>query len=240
MLTRSTRLKRAEIIPTGTVNVPHASLQSITFSRLISTVVDDFLPSLTVSVRWKKHHSAKLGNTLKPKQLKRQPTIALRDETAGGDGDGGVVSRAAASAALTYTIALTDPDAPSRDNPRWSEFCHWIATNVSISEDKTFSVLPLPEFGLTGEHEPSTDGDGMHDIVSYKPPGPPRKTGKHRYVFLVFAPLNGTTEPLHLSKPKERRHWGTGTERGGVREWARANGLVPVAANFVYSKNTKQ
>lgn len=25
------------------------------------------------------------------------------------------------------TIVLTDPDAPSRDDPKWSEMCHWIA-----------------------------------------------------------------------------------------------------------------
>lgn len=25
------------------------------------------------------------------------------------------------------TIVLTDPDAPSRKSPEWSEVCHWIA-----------------------------------------------------------------------------------------------------------------
>lgn len=25
------------------------------------------------------------------------------------------------------TIVLTDPDAPSRGDPKWSEVCHWIA-----------------------------------------------------------------------------------------------------------------
>ena len=77
-------------------------------------------------------------------------------------------------------------------------------------------------------------------MVEYKPPGPPPKTGKHRYVFLVFAPRNGTTEALHLSVPKDRQHWGMGKKGGGVRDWAEANELVPVAANFVYAKNKKQ
>lgn len=76
-------------------------------------------------------------------------------------------------------------------------------------------------------------------MIGYKPPGPPPKTGKHRYVFLVFAPKNGTTEQLKLSKPKDRQHWGYEKE-GGVRDWAESNGLVPVAANFVYAKNKKQ
>lgn len=115
--------------------------------------------------------------------------------------------------------------------------CHWIATNVSITP-RTFSILPLPEFGLT---ELDVDEQSApDDVVDYKPPGPPPKTGKHRYVFLVFAPKNGTTEPLHLSKPEDRQHWGTGEEGGGVRDWAAKNDLVPVAANFLYAKNKKQ
>jgi phosphatidylethanolamine-binding protein (PEBP) family uncharacterized protein len=186
-------------------------------------VIDDFLPSLTLSVKWPDEH-AELGNTIKPKALQEQPTISLHDVTS------------SANSALTYVVALTDPDAPSRDNPKWSEMCHWIAANVSVSE-KTFAILPLPEFGLT---QMRSENGSPDDVIEYKPPGPPPKTGKHRYVFLVFAPKNGTTEPLHLSKPKERQHWDTGEERGGVRNWAENNGLVPVAANFIYSKNKKQ
>ncbi|RYO75870.1 hypothetical protein DL766_009088 [Monosporascus sp. MC13-8B] len=44
----------------------------------------------------------------------------------------------------------------------------------------------------------------------------------------AFAPANGTTEPLNLTKPEDRQHWGTGKERHGVRDWALDNGLAPV------------
>jgi len=190
-----------------------------------STVIDDFLPSLTLSVSWPKTE-ADLGNTITPKHLQNEPTITLHEET---DPEGFSVSN------MTYVITLTDPDAPSRDDPKWSEMCHWIAANVSLSQ-KTVSILPIPFLG-TKDYETKSESD---EVVAYKPPGPPPKTGKHRYVFLVFAPENGTTEPLELSKPKDRQHWGTGEERGGVRDWAGENGLVPVAANFIYSKNKKQ
>ena len=141
---------------------------------------------------------------------------------------------------MSYVVTLTDPDAPSRDDPKWSEMCHWIASNVTISPN-TFNILPLPKFDLVDAEEEGKSTDGRpDDVMEYKPPGPPPKTGKHRYVFLVFAPKNGTTEALHLSKPSDRKHWGTGEERGGVREWAANNGLVPVAANFIYSENKKQ
>jgi phosphatidylethanolamine-binding protein (PEBP) family uncharacterized protein len=188
-------------------------------------VIDDFLPSLTLTVSWAKR-DADLGNTLKPKHLQDEPTITLHDET---DPEGYTASN------MTYVVTLTDPDAPSRDNPEWSEMCHWIAANVSISTN-TVSILPIPFFGANQHGRKS----GPDDVIEYKPPGPPPKTGKHRYVFLVFAPKNGTTEPLHLSKPKDRQHWGIGEERGGVKDWAQDNELVPVAANFIYSKNKKQ
>lgn len=185
----------------------------MTASTNTHPVIDDFLPSLTLSIDWSKK-SAKLGNTIKPKKLQHQPTITLHDSTSSID---------ASMSNMTYIVTLTDPDAPSRDNPKWSEMCHWIATNITINSNSNALFISGPD-----------------DVMTYKPPGPPPKTGKHRYVFLVFAPKNGTTEVLHLSKPKDRKHWGTGEKEGGVRNWAEVNGLVPVAANFLYAKNKKQ
>ncbi|KAJ4296192.1 hypothetical protein N0V90_006236 [Kalmusia sp. IMI 367209] len=193
-------------------------------AEIIPTVIDDFLPSLTLSVSWKKD-SADLGNTIKPKRLQQEPTITLHDET---DPDGLSTSE------ISYVVTLTDPDAPSREDPEWSEMCHWIAANVSIAQE-TVSILPMPIFGAE-EYERAGSPD---DVIEYKPPGPPKKTGKHRYVFLVFAPKNGTTEALHPSKPKDRQHWGIG-RREGSEDWALQNELVPVAANFIYSQHKKQ
>lgn len=122
------------------------------------------------------------------------------------------------------TLVLTDPDARSRDQPDWSEMCHWIATNISLTTSGSIDI----------------DNQNWEEIVEYKPPGPPPKTGKHRYVFAALAPANGTTERLYLSKPKERQHWGYGKERHGLRQWAEENGLSVVGANFVYAQNKKQ
>lgn len=140
---------------------------------------------------------------------------------------------------LSYVLTLTDPDAPSHDDPKWSEFCHWIATGLTAPTGVLFA-------------------SGLQNIIEYKPPGPPPKTGKHRYVFVIFVPANGTTEGLHLSKPSDRKHWGYDEKGNGVKDWARKNGLVPVgelssllrsslsgaltytAANFIYAQNDKQ
>ncbi|KAI1764015.1 PEBP-like protein [Hypoxylon sp. FL1150] len=191
-------------------------------AEIFPTVIDKFLPSFLLAAEWPSGESADLGNTVKVDDVQDEPTITVRRDPSASSS----VS-SSESANVTYAITITDPDAPSRDNPKWSEFCHFVATGVEISSSSSAapSVVKL---------------SGLKDIMSYKPPGPPLKTGKHRYVFLLFAPANGTTDSLHLTKPGDRKHWGTGKERHGVRDWAKNNGLEPVAANFVYAQNEEQ
>jgi phosphatidylethanolamine-binding protein (PEBP) family uncharacterized protein len=58
---------------------------------------------------------------------------------------------------------MTDPDAPSRENPTYREWHHWLVVNVpgnKISEGEIKSA--------------------------YIGSGPPRGTGLHRYVLLVY------------------------------------------------------
>ena len=116
------------------------------------------------------------------------------------------------------TIAMSDPDAPSRDNPEWSEICHWIATSVSLSDPDDDSAYDFEE------------------VMPWKPPGPPPKTGKHRYVFVALSPVNGTTESLNLRKPDDRQHWGFEHERQGLRKWAEEMGLG-VVGEYLFAQH---
>lgn len=179
ILTPSDRFKKAEIIP---------------------TVIDSFKPLLTVNVTWP-DASAEYGNTINPDKTQKQPQVTLYDALPGGIWS--------SSKTPQLTLALTDPDAPSRDNPEWSEICHWIVTEIKLSDFQSEATV-------------SRD---LQEIMPYKPPGPPPKTGKHRYVFVALAPLNGTTETLHLERPGDRQHWGYEKERQGLRIWAEENGL---------------
>ncbi|KAF9736161.1 Carboxypeptidase Y inhibitor [Paraphaeosphaeria minitans] len=72
-------------------------------------VIDDFPPSLTLSVSLKKE-DADLGNNIKSKRLHKQPTLSLYDEA---DPEG------SSSSGLSYVVTLVNPDASSRDNPEW-------------------------------------------------------------------------------------------------------------------------
>ncbi|KAI1209502.1 PEBP-like protein [Annulohypoxylon truncatum] len=188
-------------------------------AEIFPTVIDKFLPSFLLNAEWSSGERTELGNTVKVDKVQNEPTITVR--RGGSASSSGVRG----NSNVTYTIIITDPDAPSRENPEWSEFCHFIATDVEISSSETSAAVR---------------SSSLKDIVPYKPPGPPPKTGKHRYVFLLLAPVNGTTGSLDLSKPSDRKHWGTGKARHGVRDWAEENGLEPVAANFVYAQNEEQ
>ncbi|KAL2136229.1 hypothetical protein VTI74DRAFT_4859 [Chaetomium olivicolor] len=204
-------------------------------AEIIPDVIDDFHPSLGLHVTWWSKERALLGNTLKPEKLQDEPSIALHDIRAASPSSS--MCSPSSAAPITYVVTLTDPDAPSRDNPKWSEYCHWIASGTlkpGICDPKDPGPCP-PVL---------TD---LNEVVKYAPPTPPEKTGWHRYVFLAFVPSNGTTEKLHLSKPGERKRWGYASEehkgkieRKGVRKWAEENGLAPVGANFIYARNKNQ
>lgn len=188
-------------------------------AEIIPTVIDDFVPAMELTIAWpwedtSKHNiTSELGNTLDPEKLQKPPNAYLNVDSV----DFSLGKKKYPEVVLT----VTDPDAPSRDDPKWSEFCHWIiAARVS--------------------------GKNVREIEKYKPPGPPPKTGKHRYVFLAWIAANRTTNELHLSKPEGRKHWGYDPDvdgdagRVGVRKWAKHHGLMPIAANFIYAQNSKQ
>lgn len=181
------------------------------------SVIDSFTPSLLVEAEWSSSNYASLGNTLKPKKLQEAPSISLHQPRSSS-------GSCSLLANMTYTVTITDPDAPSRDDPKWSEVCHWIAT----------TAIPIDEIDTGSSSSPCLShidlSSSLQDVMSYKAPGPPEKTGKHRYVFFVFVPANGTTDPLDLTKPEDRQHWGYefNGERVGVKKWALENGLAPI------------
>lgn len=162
-----------------------------------------------MNVTWKKA-SAEYGNTVNPSKTQKEPNVTLIDSLPG--------TAWSADEVPQLTLAITDPDAPSRDNPEWSEFCHWIATDI-----------PLSSTSLT-----TNMSKDLKEIMPYKPPGPPKKTGKHRYVFVALAPVNGTTKKLNLKKPADRQHWGYEKERQGLRMWAEEMGLGVVGECLCY------
>ncbi|XP_037814421.1 protein D3-like isoform X2 [Lucilia sericata] len=86
------------------------------------------------------------GNELTPTQVKQQPKVEWE-----------------AKCADYYTLIMTDPDAPSRANPKVREFRHWLVANI-----------------------PGNKIDQGEVVAAYVGSGPPKGTGLHRYIFLLY------------------------------------------------------
>ena len=185
-------------------------------NKVIGDVLDDFEPTYYLDIAWPKYHeTVLLGNDIPVKAVQKRPTFTFHS----------ISTRTAEGLTAknsTFTLALTDPDAKSRDNPKWSEMCHWIMTNLT-----TPATDGLPD--------PPEITKKVGELIKYQPPGPPPKTGAHRYVFVL---LDGPT--ADLEPPEERQHWGYGKDRTGVAKWAKESGLKVVGANFFFAQNEKQ
>ncbi|XP_037795333.1 protein D2-like [Penaeus monodon] len=112
-------------------------------------VVPDVLDEVPPDVVQIKYAEAEVnnGNVLTPTQVFSPPTY---------------MSWPAKENAL-YTLCMTDPDAPSRQEPKFREFHHWLVVNIPGSDFARGNVLS-----------------------DYVGSGPPKGTGLHRYVFIVY------------------------------------------------------
>ncbi|KIX94610.1 uncharacterized protein Z520_09656 [Fonsecaea multimorphosa CBS 102226] len=182
---------------------------------IIGDVLDDFEPSYYLDISYpKSHETVLLGNDIPVDSVSKRPIFTFHSINSPSSRGRGKKS--------IFTLVLTDPDAKSHDNPKWSEMCHWILTNLTT---------PIPEPPSLLHTVKAKPGE----IEEYLPPGPPPKTGAHRYVFVL---LEGETSAL--KPPADRKHWGYGKPRHGVRDWAKENDLTVVGANFFYAQNEKQ
>uniref|UniRef100_A0A034WW68 OV-16 antigen n=1 Tax=Bactrocera dorsalis TaxID=27457 RepID=A0A034WW68_BACDO len=119
-------------------------------------VVPDVVPSAPnrfLKVTYANDLEVKAGIELTPTQVKSQPVVEWE-----ADQD------------LFYTLIMTDPDAPSRNAPKFREFKHWLVGNI-----------------------PNNDISKGEVLSAYVGSGPPKDSGLHRYVFLLYK-QNGKLE----------------------------------------------
>ena len=193
-------------------------------NKIIGDVLDDFNPDYYLDITYpERHETVRMGNDIPVSSVSDRPVFIFRALTPLKP-----PMSIAQDTNSIFTLILTDPDAKSRDNPKWSEMCHWIVTNLT---DPSWEPPPPLFFdALTQLH-----GLKYGEVEKYLPPGPPPKTGPHRYVFVL---LKG--DSYQITAPKDRKHWGYGKARHGVRDWAAENDLTVIGANFFYAQNVKQ
>ncbi|XP_047999604.1 phosphatidylethanolamine-binding protein 1-like [Leguminivora glycinivorella] len=110
----------------------------------------------------------------------------------------------------SFTAVHSDPDAPSRVEPKFREWHHWLVSNIpgnNVAAGETLSAYV---------------GSGPRSNL-------PQGTGLHRYVFLVYQ------QPGKLNFDEPRLPNTSGDNRGGfsIHKFATKYGLGnPIAGNF--------
>uniref|UniRef100_K7ECQ6 Phosphatidylethanolamine binding protein 4 n=1 Tax=Ornithorhynchus anatinus TaxID=9258 RepID=K7ECQ6_ORNAN len=89
-----------------------------------------------------------------------------------------------------YVLMMVDPDAYSRADPKFRYWRHWLVTEIQGSD--------LQAGKPKG-----------HVLAKYYPPGPPRRSGYHRYQFLVYEQPAHETILLSSNKSAFRGAWHT-------------------------------
>ncbi|KAH6670705.1 putative carboxypeptidase Y inhibitor [Halenospora varia] len=194
--------------------------KALSKAGIIGDVIDDFQPKCFVVPFFgkKDQYPVSLGNIFKKKTTKHRPSMKIYcpyiNTTTG------------------LTVALTDPDAPSKEHPKWGENCHWLAVVTGLHPDPDGQLYA--ELNFEDKYSAKDDKD-KYEFMKYQPPGPPPKTGYHRYVFVLLEGDN-----TNLTAPRGRHRWGYDKQRSGVRDWAKEEGLEVVGANFFLERNKKQ
>ncbi|XP_063896607.1 protein D2 isoform X1 [Helicoverpa armigera] len=168
------------------------SMSSIIRSFEAQSVVPDVVskaPSAVLSVKYPSGVEVNEGNVLTPTEVKDIPDVKWN-----------------ASADEFYTLAMTDPDAPSRKDPKFREWHHWLVGNI-----------------------PGNNICAGETLSQYVGSGPPPGTGLHRYVFLVYQ------QPAKLEFDEPRLTNRSGDNRGmfSISKFAKKYKLGdPIAGNF--------
>lgn len=127
-----------------------------------------------------------LGNELAPSEVQVAPTVEWN-----------------ADASSYYTLAMVDPDAPSRAEPTYREIEHWLVVNI-----------------------PGDDISKGDVIAEYIGSGPPEGSGLHRYAFFLYE-QSGKMDFEELQETEVNRY------NFSIRKFAEKYEMgSPIAGNF--------
>ncbi|XP_065219647.1 uncharacterized protein LOC135845110 [Planococcus citri] len=129
------------------IKIPNSS--NFSSAMDLDGIVPDVIkkePSKNITVKYPSGKDVSLGNILTPTEVKDVPKVSWDAE-----------------AGKFYLLCMTDPDAPSRKEPKFREWHHWLVGNV-----------------------PGSDVEKGETLSEYIGSGPPPGTELHRYVFLVY------------------------------------------------------
>ncbi|CDK28550.1 unnamed protein product [Kuraishia capsulata CBS 1993] len=203
---RSRFLARPIVNRMPLVTISSSIKDALIQNEIIPTVIKDeqFVPKGLLIISYGDGKDVVMGNKLTPEKTQETPKISFAPNTD---------DSAAIDPKDRFTLILTDPDAPTKGDKTWSEYCHYVVKDLEPSH-----FDDLSSNGVT--------------LAPYIGPGPPPKTKFHRYVFLLYKQLGSSPEA-----PKDRPNWGTGVPGSGADDYASKHGLELWAVNFFFAQN---
>lgn len=155
---------------------------------LIPDVIDTIPPSI-LSVTYPNDEAVDLGNELTPTEVINIPTVEWD-----------------ADPQSYYTLAMVDPDAPSREVPTYREIEHWLVVNILGSDISTGQI-----------------------IAEYTGSKPPEGSGLHRYATFVYKQPN----EIHFEETGNGPISSEQRRSFSIRNFAHKYALgEPIAGNF--------
>ncbi|KAI0339202.1 PEBP-like protein [Trametopsis cervina] len=165
--------------------------------KLIPDVIPEtFNPSMLFSIIYPGGKEVILGNELLISETAEEPEISFAPmsmpaEQADSQGE-----------EVSYTLVMFDPDVPTRADPQFKTFRHWVITGLKSPADSSITTASSAAL----KTRPA--------VTPYRPPGPRPASGVHRYTFLLFQEPSTQTFTLPESAPEyesetleSRRHW---------------------------------
>nr|BCU04195.1 FTL2 protein [Lemna aequinoctialis] len=110
---------------------------TLVMGRVVGDVLDPFIRSITLSVRYRPHQYLVNGARLRPSEISTRPRV-----NAGGE------------LRTLFTLVLVDPDSPSPSDPTKREYLHWLVSDIPGSTDASFGKeiigyeAPNPTVGI--------------------------------------------------------------------------------------------
>jgi len=171
----------------ATVKAAKAVVDEMEKEKVVPDVIDT-VPKSKLTVQYGSL-SVDLGNIMTPNNVKHPPTVTWIFDFN-----------------KYYLLCMTDPDAPSRADPKFREWHHWLVGNI-----------------------PGNDIAKGEVLSQYVGAGPPQGTGLHRYIVLVYE------QPEKLKFDEQKLTNRSGDHRGkfAIRKLAKKYNLgEPIAGNF--------
>ncbi|KAI2642748.1 phosphatidylethanolamine-binding protein [Xylaria nigripes] len=162
-------------------------------------IPDDFYPTIKLNVSFGEK-AVLLGNFFRAGECKQAPTITFGAEAGAPD-------------SATYVLIMTDPDAPTPDDPKFAFWRHWVFSGLQPQED----------LDVEG-------ANSFEELTAYLGPGPKDDSKPHRYLFLLYREAEG----LDLTKDQVGGEEFVQRRSFRLAEFAEKYGLRLAGVNWMY------